>query len=508
MKENPYNSTKPHNLFVGREELLREVINGFRNGNSFAVLGGRRCGKTSLLLELERRLQNSQTFEAYKVIPRYLDMQSLGQISSEELFEHIYSLVVQEVAAPKWNPSTPGKAYQNFLEHLDCVAESMRSMYGPEWLVVLLIDELDAAIGRLPDDMFFQNNRNLLMVSRFKLHFRLVASGVTNLTALISSGSSPLNNLRKKALGVMSHSEAQQLVRRGFNADLPVDVETEVFRLTGRHPYLLQALFERIDLETSLSGEVLERAVRKYFKETSTFQKWFEGFRDPERSVYSAIANASGGRLPVAQLKSLLDSHVRLQLDDVLETWSFHCVIDDSASDLPEIAGTMFGNWFRDHCLENISPSDSKEVRNIIFISYSHKDKKWLNKLQTMVKPLVQNSTISVWDDTRIKAGARWKEEIEQALEAAKVAILLVSPNFLESDFIAKHELPPLLEATKKQGPIILWVYISTCLYDRTEIEGYQAAHDISKPLDSLTRGKQNAVLADVCRKIEAAVNP
>src|SRR6516162_9184778 len=101
MKENPYNSTKPHNLFVGREELLREVINGFRNGNSFAVLGGRRCGKTSLLLELERRLQNSQTFEAYKVIPRYLDMQSLGQISSEELFEHIYSLVVQEVAAPK-----------------------------------------------------------------------------------------------------------------------------------------------------------------------------------------------------------------------------------------------------------------------------------------------------------------------------------------------------------------------------------------------------------------------
>ena len=55
---------------------------------------------------------------------------------------------------------------------------------------------------------------------------------------------------------------------------------------------------------------------------------------------------------------------------------------------------------------------------------------------------------------------------------------------------------------------MILWVYISHCLYDETEIEHYQAAHDISKPLDSLTPSEQNRVLADVCRKIKAAANP
>jgi hypothetical protein len=50
--------------------------------------------------------------------------------------------------------------------------------------------------------------------------------------------------------------------------------------------------------------------------------------------------------------------------------------------------------------------------------------------------------------------------------------------------------------------------YISHCLYDETEIKHYQAANEISKPLDSLTPSEQNRVLADVCRKIKAAATP
>jgi hypothetical protein len=80
-----------------------------------------------------------------------------------------------------------------------------------------------------------------------------------------------------------------------------------------------------------------------------------------------------------------------------------------------------------------------------------------------------------------------------------------VSPNFLGSDFIAEHELLPPLEAAEKQGLVILWVYVSSCLYDETEIGHYQAAHDISKPLASLRRAAQDAVMAEISRKIKTA---
>ncbi|MFL6210206.1 MAG: TIR domain-containing protein [Pyrinomonadaceae bacterium] len=144
--------------------------------------------------------------------------------------------------------------------------------------------------------------------------------------------------------------------------------------------------------------------------------------------------------------------------------------------------------------------------RNIVFISYSHKDRRWLTKLRTMLKPLERQKGINIWDDTAIEAGQKWNQEIQAALGQTRVVVFLVSPNFLASDFIDNHELNPLLKAAEERQVTILWVYLSACLHEETGLIDYQAAHDISKPLDSLSPAKQNAVLVDVSKKIKSAI--
>src|SRR5690348_11808017 len=102
---------------------------------------------------------------------------------------------------------------------------------------------------------------------------------------------------------------------------------------------------------------------------------------------------------------------------------------------------------------------------NKVFISYSHRDKEYLDQLQEHLKPHVRAGTIPLWVDTDLKPGDDWEAEIKRALASARVAILLVSRSFLASDFIAGEELPKLLDAAKERGARILPVILTPCTF-------------------------------------------
>ena len=147
--------------------------------------------------------------------------------------------------------------------------------------------------------------------------------------------------------------------------------------------------------------------------------------------------------------------------------------------------------------------------RDYVFISYSQEDKQWLKRLQTMIKPLEKSLEVSFWDDTQLKSGVLRKDKIQSVLTAARVAVLLVSPNFLESNFTAEYQLPQLLEMAKKAGLQIIWICLSDCLYEETRIADYQAAHNISEPLDVIyerSKGELNQILKSISKKIKRAV--
>lgn len=143
-----------------------------------------------------------------------------------------------------------------------------------------------------------------------------------------------------------------------------------------------------------------------------------------------------------------------------------------------------------------------------VFISYSHADKKYLTELKTHLKPLEQRGLIELWDDTGIKPGLKWPQEIEAALATAKVAILMVSASFLASKFINSKELPELLAAAKARGTQILPIIVTACGVERTEeLQEFQAFNSPDKPLNKMLKGNRDILLKKVADRVNELVN-
>jgi hypothetical protein len=147
------------------------------------------------------------------------------------------------------------------------------------------------------------------------------------------------------------------------------------------------------------------------------------------------------------------------------------------------------------------------QITRPVFISYSHKDAKWLEKLKQFLRPLEEKELIRVWDDTEIRAGSDWLGDISKALESARVAVFLVTQNLLDSPFIREKELPVLIDAAKNRGCLIFWIAVSSSTFEDSPLAKFQGAIPPSAPLDLMSDAEQSRVLTDIYRKMKAAVS-
>jgi len=156
--------------------------------------------------------------------------------------------------------------------------------------------------------------------------------------------------------------------------------------------------------------------------------------------------------------------------------------------------------------LESIFTPGAKRV-NRIFLSYSHKDKEWVDRLKVMIAPYLRaaESELDFWDDSRLQAGQQWDAEIHRALAEAGVGVALVSSSFLGSEYVMDKELPVMIKAADQGGLRLLWVYISAAGWEETPLMRFQATHDTKKPLSALPGPEQDEILKSVARQIKEA---
>lgn len=154
------------------------------------------------------------------------------------------------------------------------------------------------------------------------------------------------------------------------------------------------------------------------------------------------------------------------------------------------------------------SSSSQTHARKTLFISYSHHDRLWLDMLRPHLKPLERQGTVEIWDDTRIQAGMKWKEQINAAISRARVAVLLVSPYFLASDFIVSNELPPLLDSAESEGLTVLPLIVSPCRFMKTpSLSRYQAVNDPRSTLQDLSEADRSWRLVELTERIEQCLS-
>jgi len=140
-------------------------------------------------------------------------------------------------------------------------------------------------------------------------------------------------------------------------------------------------------------------------------------------------------------------------------------------------------------------------VRAKVFISYAHKDTKFMEEFRRMLQPAIGDE-FELWTDKNIEPGEDWNSEIEKALKSSSIALLLVSDHFLESAYITKVEARTILRRHESEGLKIYWVPLTAAFTERTQLNDLQAAWDPKRPLAELSKPDRTKAIKDICQKL------
>ena len=123
-------------------------------------------------------------------------------------------------------------------------------------------------------------------------------------------------------------------------------------------------------------------------------------------------------------------------------------------------------------------PVDERDGRELLFVSYSHADDVWAQRFAVLLKPLFRRRRLRLWVDRAIRVGECWRPEIEQAISHSRTALVLVSADYLASDFILDDELPALERHRVRLAPVL----VGDCLWQEIpELARVQWLHDAGR---------------------------
>lgn len=141
-----------------------------------------------------------------------------------------------------------------------------------------------------------------------------------------------------------------------------------------------------------------------------------------------------------------------------------------------------------------------------IFFCYAREDEPLLNKLKSHLRPLQREGLIEVWYDRDISAGTEWEAEIKQHLNTAQIVLLLVSPDFMDSDYCYGIEMKRALERRAKGEAEVIPVILRHVYWHGEPLGKLQALPKDGKPVTDPDLYNLDRAFYDVATGIRVVV--
>jgi internalin A len=175
-----------------------------------------------------------------------------------------------------------------------------------------------------------------------------------------------------------------------------------------------------------------------------------------------------------AEFKDRLDAQAKVPLSDFpafsVDYKKLIAFEKQGVKEFPEFIGQHVVNVNVNELLNGIDFAAQREAPlaasaepTSIFFSYSHKDEMLRDELETHLKLLQRQGVVSTWHDRKILSGSEWDREIDRHLETARIILLLISADFIASEYCWGTEVKLALERHKKREATVIPIMLRSC---------------------------------------------
>lgn len=150
-----------------------------------------------------------------------------------------------------------------------------------------------------------------------------------------------------------------------------------------------------------------------------------------------------------------------------------------------------------------VAPKSTHEGPLRLFYSYARQDEELRQRLELHIRVLERMGLIESWSDREITMGEEWKSQIDEALEGADIVLLLVSPDFLASDYCYDYEMRRAMERHERGEAQVIPVILRPVDWTSTPLGKLQVLPTDGRPITTWTDA--DSALRSVAEGIKAA---